>query len=742
LISSRREFLTTVSLGTAGVFAAKKVHATETENLVASVSKQTDFSSVHYRAISWWLTWEDMMWPTPPLIDHIKRRADACAENAVNMCVICGSHFRWDFLPIWGRLHDLIGTIAEELHRRDIKLFDHHSAVMTHRPHNREEALDVWTRNRHHVSFYPSRDDAKNWQFNGSYLNDWRMLDVVTNYPSYITGYQCEQFCMNNPSFEAAYTTYVKRLLHETHVDGLMSDDVVYYPRWRACGCVHCREIFRSSYGHELPATSDTLFWGNLDNEAYKDWIDLRFKSPGNFLKKVRSVLPTEFPLMSCCSSSDSQAMVATGLSYQEFVPACNTVMLEMTGSSPSLAGTWIERVPSQLLHLGIAQSNNIPCIGMGYGHFKDTGFFVWAANKFLGVDCWFSTIRGRLTGTVDSLASIGDDPTLVGEGYRWEKNNSNLFRGKIESDVAVYFSKQTRNFYGQYQEDYVQDYQNTCLRLLEAKISYRVVTKLPPRDEFNIIILSSVACLSTEEKSSLKTFILSGGIVIATGPSGHRDERGRLANDAWLASFNISAQVIEPIRTHSYPPPEAQRAPSKDHSAAGMYLRIAQARLISPSLNSVDEGWVKVTLGKGLLAWSPTRFSASESSSHVISLVLKYTQTSSVILTDFPEGWQVRKYTTLNRTYVHALPTRVISELNSNLKNQFTHEGVVEHVHYRALQGKISLTGLKPFTSVIMHSPDLDNSRSGQQLNNSGVAQWSIDLSGVSRYFILECIV
>ncbi len=113
-----------------------------------------------YRAVSWWITWEDLTWPNQALMDKFRRRADRCAASGVNCCMFFGAHFRWDFMPLWGRLHDLLRFTADELHQRQIVLFDHHSSVLTHRPRNRDEALNIWRSNRHHVPFYPSNEDA------------------------------------------------------------------------------------------------------------------------------------------------------------------------------------------------------------------------------------------------------------------------------------------------------------------------------------------------------------------------------------------------------------------------------------------------------------------------------------------------------------------------------------------------------------------------------------------------------
>ena len=59
-----------------------------------------------YRAISWWLNWNDMMWPDQAILDKLRRRADQAAEASVNCVMIFGMHFRWDHMPLWDRLHD------------------------------------------------------------------------------------------------------------------------------------------------------------------------------------------------------------------------------------------------------------------------------------------------------------------------------------------------------------------------------------------------------------------------------------------------------------------------------------------------------------------------------------------------------------------------------------------------------------------------------------------------------------
>ena len=399
--------------------------------MAAAAADRTADCRPRYRAVSWWLSFDDLAWPNGELMDAVRRRADRCAAGGVNCCIIFGAHFRWDFLPLWGRLHDLLRTIAGELHQRHILLFDHHSSVATHRPRTPEEARNIWRRNRHHVPFYPSEEAAATWEFNGSRLNDWRMIDVETGRPVYLPDYNAEQYCMNHPAFREAYGRYVRKLVTETDIDGLMSDDGIYYADWRACGCHALPGAFPSGVWAGAAAGGRCRFLGQSPERGVsrldRDTFSQQRRLPRGRARGVAG----GFPLLTCCSSSDGHALPAYGMSYQDFIRNCNHVMLEMVGSTPTVAGTWDDRIPSQMLHLGIARDHRAPCFGLGYGYFPDTAFFIWALNKFLGSDCWFSTLKGRLGATSAQLAALADDPGTRGGGIPVGASPSAAFHGR-----------------------------------------------------------------------------------------------------------------------------------------------------------------------------------------------------------------------------------------------------------------------------------------------------------------------
>ncbi|MBO4630972.1 MAG: hypothetical protein J5858_03525, partial [Lentisphaeria bacterium] len=447
------------------------------------------------RAVSWWLKWNDLIWPDDDVRDAIEKRADAAAESGVNCAVIFGAHFRWDFMPLWHNLHDLLAAVRQALHQRGIRLFDHHSSVLTHRCSNMQDVQAMRTFNKHHIPFAPSRNVAASWTFNGEYLNDWRMIDVLTGEPVFLKPYTAEEFCINHPGFRRAYCEYVRMLVEQTGIDGLMSDDSFFYSGWTSCGCQWCRKKFREEYGHDLPSSDDLRFWGNYSCEAFKDWIAMRYASTREFLSEVRNVLGPDFPLMTCCSSSANYAMPKYALNYQEFCGTCNFILLEMTGNSPELDGSWNQHFSEQAFHMGLARKYGYPCIGLGYGYTGYTADFIWAFNKFLGSSTWFSTLKGRLGLPDSKTAILPDDPELVGRAYNWEKDHPKLFDGESDTEIAVFFSRWTRDYYGMTAEDYGSDYNQCCLELLDNNITYVVVPDIPEAGKIRILILCSVIC-------------------------------------------------------------------------------------------------------------------------------------------------------------------------------------------------------------------------------------------------------
>mgnify|MGYP001036387996 CR=1 FL=1 len=483
----------------------------------------------HIRMASWWITWKDLDWPSPDNLDLIRRRADAMAKAHVNTAGIFGAHFRWDFMPFFPILHDYMATVRTELNERGIRLFDHHSAVLVHRYETREEMRNVKLHSGPHLPFSPTWSAAASWEYHGQKLNDWRELDVRDGSVLYHPGYTAEMFCYNNDNFIEAYLEYVKELRRETGIDGLMSDDISQYMRWPGCGCASCREKFLRRAGIPLPPTTDRSFWANWDNPAWLEWIDMRFDAVANFFIKLRGILPADYPLMSCCSSSSGAAAPQTAHDIRDMNAGCNLVHLELCGNTPPYKHdkvTWnpsiSSRIISSLHHLGAADEKGSECVGQGYGFTEPTAGIIWAVNKMVGAACWFSTLKARLGLPDTILATLPDDAEPAATAFGFEKTHPELFSGHPIAQAAVLFPYETRNhtIFGSLFNGVSRDFTDTIALLFSNGISPIVEMEIPSTTaKCPLLILPSALRLTDKERDALHAFIQDGGVVLATGP-------------------------------------------------------------------------------------------------------------------------------------------------------------------------------------------------------------------------------
>ena len=481
------------------------------------------------RLATWWIGWEDLNWPNGDNYDNIKAHADKLAAANVTDVVIFGTHFRWDWLPFFTLLHDYLATVAEELHKRGLRLIDHHSVNLIHRWSTREEMRHVMLHSGPHLPFSPSWEAAATWEYNGTKLNDWRMLDVKTGNPLWYPQYASEGFCLRNPDFIEAYQKYVKTLLADTGIDGLMADDPIHYMHFNSCSCPHCRAELKRRSGIDLPPIEDQTFWGNWDNPAWKDWIDLRFDATGDFMKAVRDVLPEDFLLCSCGAHSAGAHMPASASDARQFLRGANYVNLEMSGNTPPYKHdpvTVNAPVANHLInashHQAAAREKGVRCYGTGYGFTEPSANIIWAVNKALDSDCWFSTLKARLGLPDHILKTLPDESDAIGRAFTYEKEHPELFKGEQIGQLAIYFSYETRNHthFGMLPKGYYKDYRDTLDILFKAGMSAHTIFDFPAdARKYPLVLVPSPLSMTQKEQEMLKNYLAAGGHAVLTGP-------------------------------------------------------------------------------------------------------------------------------------------------------------------------------------------------------------------------------
>ncbi len=483
------------------------------------------------RLINWWLTWEDLNWPSVDMMDKIRRRAEAAAKANVTTAVLFGCHFRWDYLPYFTLLHDHIATTCEELHKVGIQLYDRHSINLIHRYDTVDEMRHVMLHSGPHIPFSPSREAAASWEYKGKKLNDWRMIDVRTGNALYYPQYASEGFCYRNPDFVEAYCDYAKKLVADTGIDGLAAEDPVHYMHLNSCGCEHCRGELKKRTGLELPSVEDKSFWGNWENPAWREWIDLRFEAGKEFFQKLMPTLPEGFSVTTCGANSASPTTVASASDASRFVTGgSNYVHMELSGNTPPYKKdpVTVNRPISGVAvgfshHQAVARENGIRSFSTGYGFTVPSSNIIWAVNKLLDTDCCFSTLKARLGLPDHMLKNLPEEPELVEGVYTFEKDHPDLFCGRQVAQVGVYFSYETRNntCFGSLNKGYYADYSAALKTLFSAGISAHTVLHLPTdASTYPVLVLASVALMTEDERKSLSAYLASGGKVIVCGPS------------------------------------------------------------------------------------------------------------------------------------------------------------------------------------------------------------------------------
>jgi hypothetical protein len=668
-----------------------------------------------YRMASWWILWDNLLFPETGTEEKIVQRAKKFRDAGIDTVVIFGCHFRWDHIYNWERFHQLLKFIVDTCHQEGIKVFDHHSANLTHRVNSLNDYQKVNEKNRHHVPFFPSREFAETITFNGHKLNDFRMISVQDGKPCYLDAYNAEAFCMNNTDYVNAYKKYVEDLL-KTGIDGLMCDDIVYYPGWDGCGCKYCRKKFKDQYGHDLPPAKDENFWGNYESPAFKDWINMRYYDPVDFLAAVQGVVGTDFPLMSCCSNSSVKAGNSSGMSAETMCESLNNVMLEICGEIVSEKNDYSIRIPNVMLHKAIADKYGYANICLGYAHNPDSAFVIWAFNKIFASNAWISTLTGRFGVAEEVRKTIPDEADIISEAYNFEKENENLFRGESTAKLAVLFSLDNLMYNGCAQSDYSQPWHDVTIELFKQNIQFDVVLDIPSPDKYPFLLLSNFDCVSTEDNNRLLEYMKDGGIIIASGLLGFRDERGVLKEKSFLAdlgaefrnskfNWNVPAvDLFDPIR----------RYVEDSMSSYDTYHN---------NIKINDNQWIS----SGSFHWLPKTCTTS---------TLDKTQkllSSSDLEISCPEGWIYRIFKDNDKYLIHLLASNIKAVPYKNFRNNFINQPVIEKLKFMPGSGKVCFKSSKD--KAVLHSPDLAESVNLKGENGN----FSFELNNIKRYLIIE---
>ena len=461
--------------------------------------------------------------------DDFNLRAQDLAGQGLNHIITFSlTHFRWSFRRYWDLLTETLAKIVKACHENGILVTEHHSATLTYNPLNDEDMKrlkDGFVAMKSSLDSWPRilEDCNANPQIEGVPVLSMKQIDGRTgelarsNYHGWV-------FCPTNPHYRKAYLDYLETL-YQTGIDGIMTDDVQLFGDWNACACPVCRKLFKEQTGYEMPPPGQEWqrWHGNYEEPSFVAWLKFRFRCLEDFHQAVKAHY-AGLGLRPLRPNYSSDALHTNHTAYSlETLPDLDWISIECCFSQIIRYSWpyWSIEIPHRF---AVARPRNIPSGNICYPNRADTVIFTWALSKAWGM-LWQPVPNPKAGAGNDEL--YGLEKRLM----KFEKDHFDLFRqpGKF-ARLGFYDSKKNRDLYEHAEARSLcamRNWMDACFRC-NVPLDLFQTPELPDQIKtYDLVVLNEVAIMSDEELEIFHSFVINGGTLVWTGPTGTKDETG-----------------------------------------------------------------------------------------------------------------------------------------------------------------------------------------------------------------------
>ncbi|MBE6381268.1 MAG: hypothetical protein E7047_10110 [Lentisphaerae bacterium] len=409
--------------------------------------------------------------------------ADETRAQKTNGLILSGLHSRHTYPEQETRSLAAIKRMATWAHKNDMRLIDHHDATL------------VW-------------NDGSGFR-----VLVERSGETVRNINGLVPS---PQFCIMNPEFQAAYTTYLEKLM-QTGIDGVMIDELYFYSF--GCGCSHCRKAFYLDTNWQLPLneTDERLF--NKKSPLWRVWLDWRKYKCAQIRYELRKKLEKSRKDFSMLCYTTHYGFTSE---YSSIISGTDIINL---GSSVDFFGT--EIMPRNQL----ANQRQLPPLRKMYNSLRiayNTPIFAWVYSSNWD-DFYFGWAVCNMHNQEAALMSLPKTP----HGSDYDKfappRNMNRLEAQPVAKVALLFSSASRDW-NQLMSVHAEML-GMAQTLEELHIPYEFITErsLKPDvlNKYDVLMVGSNACWSESGIAVVKEFARNGGTVQLGAPAGRFDLRG-----------------------------------------------------------------------------------------------------------------------------------------------------------------------------------------------------------------------
>jgi len=436
-------------------------------------------------------------------------------QRHVNTLLLSGLHSRHTYFNHLKRGQKTITFLAQEAHKRNMKLIDHHDVTLL-------------------------------WNLDGGFrVLAERLPEVTRNIHNQLPGYQ---FCIMNPDMNRKYTAYIMELVRGG-VDGFMLDEAHFYPD--CCSCQYCREAFYRDTNYQIPVNELDDFFTDKPTELKQAWLKWRKQKVGDWWVNIRRAINQVNPATTLLVYSthygftDRWAPLRLGADLFEDARGADFIGTEiMTRNILRSART----VP------GYRKAKNMLRTAYGYPVWGliqtqlnwDANYFGWAMVNMHAQTVWM----------INPIKDEGRKSFLT------FKDNMDMARAVDVANVALLFSSASRDFAPVGAQ--LGELFGTAQTLDAMHIPYAVIGQMSLQksvlDKYKVLIIGGAGCLSDPEVEAIKTFARDGGKVLITANSGIYDENGLLRKKWAFTDVFGQAPAVESAMVRRFALPGIER--------------------------------------------------------------------------------------------------------------------------------------------------------------------------------------
>ena len=519
----------------------------------------------------------------------LERKAKAMAKLDINYAITFScTHFRWSFYHYWDMLNDVLARIVKVFHKHDIRVIEHHSAVLTHGSVDKE-GYDYMSR-----MLKKRKSSIESWPkligglkqgpviLDGKKLSDFYQRKGETGMPIN-NGYHGYQICVNNPYYLRAYLGYLENV-YATGVDGIMTDDVSY--AYYGCACEFCQRKFREQSGYEFPAAEDWKAWRHKPEEpSFRAFLDFKRKSVEDFHIAVKKHYESlGLRLLRPNYSAHCFYPYSTTYCLQK-LPALDWVFQE-AGGGHIMEYSWPSWSPEAAHRFSVGRFRNIPSMLMTYPTRDSNLKLSWALAM-----SWGQLYTGTSDGSEGFEMPVCEKPL---RDFECQHKNL-LLKPEKFAHLGFYDSHRARELNFEYEEKVYPQLMSWLMACAMSNVPFDVFSteELTERlSTYDTIVLTGVKYLSGWELNEIRHFLAGGGTIILTGETGRFD-----------CSYNPydSAKIADLLNCPGFVFPEDSDGIKTFPSAKGRLITCGSKYLIADYEPEYRLGWWSNDITKDL---------------------------------------------------------------------------------------------------------------------------------------------